>query len=119
MLLRFHKVTALPPSLDANAIYFVLNGDYAEAYLTDAAGVAKAVGNSAMIAALAGGATFHEHVQSAAATLWTINHNLGREPTVSVKTTGGAEVEADVVHISANQVRIQFSQPLAGRAYCV
>ncbi|WP_312669739.1 hypothetical protein [Stutzerimonas nitrititolerans] len=49
---KFYKVSTLPGSLEANAFYFVENGNYAESYLTNSAGVAKAVGNTAMISAL-------------------------------------------------------------------
>jgi hypothetical protein len=51
-LIQFHKVTSLPGTLQANALYFVANGTIAETYITDNAGVAKSVGNSAMINAL-------------------------------------------------------------------
>ena len=51
-MLKFNKVTVLPGSLEPDTFYFVVNGDYAESYLTNAAGVAKAIGNSAMINAL-------------------------------------------------------------------
>lgn len=48
--LKFFKVNSLPtPPLVANAFYLVLNGDYCETYLTDISGIAKHVGNSAMI----------------------------------------------------------------------
>lgn len=48
--LKFFKVSTLPtPPLAGNAFYLVLNGDYCETYLTDISGVAKHVGNSAMI----------------------------------------------------------------------
>lgn len=46
---NFYKVTSLPGTLAPNAFYFVQNATYAESYLTDSAGAAKAVGNSAMI----------------------------------------------------------------------
>lgn len=46
---RFYKVTSLPPVLVPNSFYYVENGSYAEAYLTDADGVAKKVGNTEMI----------------------------------------------------------------------
>lgn len=49
MEVRFHKVNALPGTLEASAIYLVINGDYAEHYVTNSAGVAKMVGNSTMI----------------------------------------------------------------------
>lgn len=46
---KFYKVTSLPGTPVANAIYFVQNGDYAETYVTDSSGVAKGVGNTDMI----------------------------------------------------------------------
>lgn len=48
----FHKVTSLPGTLLPNSFYYVENGNYAESYVTDDAGVAKSLGNSAMINAL-------------------------------------------------------------------
>lgn len=51
--MKFHKVTTLPGSLDADAIYLVQNGTIAETYATNSAGVARSVGNSAMINSLA------------------------------------------------------------------
>jgi len=51
-MINFHKVTSLPGQLEVNSFYFVENGNYAESYVTDDAGVAKSVGNSAMINAL-------------------------------------------------------------------
>ena len=51
--IKFHKVLVLPGTLDADSIYFVQNSTYSETYLTDSAGNAKSVGNSAMIAAVA------------------------------------------------------------------
>jgi hypothetical protein len=61
------------------------------------------------------GSTF-EHIQSVASSTWTINHNLGFRPNVSVTTMGGAEVLAEVLHISVNQTQITFDSPLAGIA---
>lgn len=49
---QFFKVTTLPGTPQPNAFYYVDNGDYAESYLTNQAGEAKALGNSAMINAL-------------------------------------------------------------------
>ena len=45
----FYKVTVLPQVLVPNSFYYVENGTYAEAYLTDDSGVAKKVGNTMMI----------------------------------------------------------------------
>lgn len=54
MELKFYKVTSLPGSPEANAFYFVENGNYAESYLTDDAGTLKMIGNSNMITQIAG-----------------------------------------------------------------
>lgn len=56
------------------------------------------------------------HQQWVASALWTINHNLGLRPTVSILDAGGNEVEADVVHMSVNQLLIRFAIPVAGLA---
>lgn len=48
-LVKFYKVASLPGTLEANAFYFVENNTYAEAYVTNASGVAKKIGNSDMI----------------------------------------------------------------------
>ncbi|PPD34045.1 MAG: hypothetical protein CTY19_05945 [Methylomonas sp.] len=56
------------------------------------------------------------HTQNVPATSWTINHNLGLRPAVSIIDTGGNEVEAEVSHTSANQLVIRFAIPLAGLA---
>lgn len=50
--LKFFKVTSLPGTLVANAMYFVVNGSYSESYITTSAGSARSLGNSAMINAL-------------------------------------------------------------------
>lgn len=50
-----------------------------------------------------------------ASSLWTVNHNLGREPSVTVLTVGGLEMLADVQHTSLNQFTVSFSQPQSGR----
>jgi hypothetical protein len=51
-----------------------------------------------------------------AATLWTINHNLGFRPAVAILDSGGNEIEADVVHTGPNQLVIHFAIPVAGVA---
>jgi len=58
----------------------------------------------------------YDHVQSSAATTWTVNHNLGRLPIVSLRSVGGVEIEGDVVHVSNNQAQITFNISTAGTA---
>lgn len=67
----------------------------------------------------AGGTDFFQHDQPSPAPVWTINHNLGRRPSVTVRSVGGLKVEPDILHVSDNQVQILFSAPFAGGAYFV
>ena len=55
----------------------------------------------------------------AASTSWVVNHNLGAYPIVTLLTTGGAEIEAELVHTSVDQFVVYFVTPLAGRVRCV
>ena len=56
------------------------------------------------------------HQQWSPASVWTINHNLGVRPAVTILDVGGNEVQADVTHMSANQLLIRFAMALAGVA---
>lgn len=49
MKVNFYAVTALPQTLEADSFYYVVNGSFAESYVTDSAGAAKSIGNSVMI----------------------------------------------------------------------
>lgn len=50
--LNFYKLTSLPGSLVADSLYFILNGNVTEAYLTDSTGAAKGIGNTSMISSI-------------------------------------------------------------------
>lgn len=56
------------------------------------------------------------HYQNVPASVWTLNHNLGLRPAVTVLDTGGNEVDAEIAHTHANQLVIRFARPLAGLA---
>jgi hypothetical protein len=58
------------------------------------------------------------HTQSSALSIWTVNHNLGFKPSVEILSTGGAEIEGEVVHVSNNQLMIYFVMAVAGEARC-
>lgn len=60
----------------------------------------------------------YRHTQSGAAATWTVNHDLGRWPSIGVYSPGGVEVEASVLHTSLNQAVIAFNQPQTGFAVC-
>jgi hypothetical protein len=56
------------------------------------------------------------HNQPVASATWVINHNLNRNVSVSLRTTGGFEFQADLVQVSLNQVQALLAAPLAGTA---
>lgn len=58
-------------------------------------------------------------VQSVANATWTVNHNLGYKPHVSVLSVGGLEMLAEVLHASDNQVLVLFDSPKLGSVLCL
>ena len=65
------------------------------------------------------GLTHKTHTQTSESTEWIFNHNLNRRPLVQVFSTGGREVLTDVLHVSDNQCRIYFAQPMVGSARAI
>lgn len=61
--------------------------------------------------------TNYVHTQLGAATLWVVNHNLGRYPSVTVVDSGGTTVIGDVEYVDGNAIRLHFSYPFSGLAY--
>lgn len=57
------------------------------------------------------------HAQAAPSAHWTVAHNLGFVPNVTVVDSGGNVVEGDVAHPSVNQTELQFSAAFGGTAY--
>lgn len=83
---------------------------------TEAKGDLVAAINELAARSPGGGAAAFTHLQPSASALWTINHNLGVRPAVTIVDAGGNEVEADVAHLSMNQLVIRFAVPIAGLA---
>jgi hypothetical protein len=66
----------------------------------------------------AGGDLYYLHQQTAASTLWTIDHMLGKYPAVQVKDSSGRQVYGEVTHLSTNTTRAEFSSAFSGEAFC-
>ena len=62
--------------------------------------------------------TAYEHTQAIASDTWTVNHNLGFWPTVTVFGPGNSPVNAGVLHTSLNQCVISFVVPMTGMVRC-
>ena len=59
----------------------------------------------------------YQHVQSTPSATWSITHNLGKRPSVTVVDSGGNEWITAVEHISDNALVIRFTAPFSGNAY--
>lgn len=70
-----------------------------------------------LLAAISAGAGGITHNQSTAATQWTIVHNLGFRPSVTVSDSSGNQMFSNVVHVSLNEVHIFHTIAQAGQAY--
>ncbi len=59
----------------------------------------------------------HIHNQSSASAQWTITHNLGKYPSVSVVDSANNEVIGEVEYVTDTQLTIKFSAPFSGKAF--
>lgn len=59
----------------------------------------------------------YTHIQVVAASTWTINHNLGYYPAVSIVDSGENLVMGDVTYISTNALSVSFNASFGGKAY--
>lgn len=104
------KISELP---DAD----VLTG--AEYIPIDQAGVTKRVTAGALGLGGGGGTSDNfSFTQSTPASVWTITHNLGRFPSVTVSDSTGRVVEGDINYVSVNQLTVTFIAAFSGSAYC-
>lgn len=56
------------------------------------------------------------YVHGGPSDVWTVAHNLGFRPAVSIITVGGLEMMGNVQHLSENTLQITFTQNVAGTA---
>ena len=57
------------------------------------------------------------HEQGVSSSVWTINHNLNKYPSVCVVDSSGSEVIAEVEYTSLNSVIIRMTSAFKGKAY--
>ena len=59
----------------------------------------------------------YTHNQITSSTTWTVTHNLGFFPAVSVVDSGGNYVIGDVNYVSQNVLTVSFNASFGGKAY--
>ena len=57
------------------------------------------------------------YTQSTPSDTWEIEHNLGKEPSVTVVDSAGTTVEGDCEYINTNKLIVSFSSAFSGKAY--
>ena len=60
---------------------------------------------------------YYVHDQFSPSSLWVIEHNLDKKPSVSVVDTAGNLVEGAIQYIDDNKLTIEFNYPFSGYAY--
>lgn len=61
--------------------------------------------------------TSYVHTQATPATIWNIPHNLSMVPNVRTEDLLGQDIEGIVENVDENNMKIYFSQAVAGKAY--
>lgn len=63
------------------------------------------------------GRVSYEHMQGAANNSWTITHNLGFKPNVTVIDSAGNIVEGEIAYTNTNSLTVSFQSAFSGNAY--
>jgi len=59
----------------------------------------------------------HIHAQGSASTTWTITHNLGGKPSVTIVDSADTVVVGEVTYNSNSEVEVNFTSAFSGFAY--
>jgi hypothetical protein len=60
---------------------------------------------------------YYRHVQNAPSSIWLINHNLGKRPSVSVRDSSGEQIMGEISWVDDDTVVVAFSAAFGGEAY--
>jgi len=59
----------------------------------------------------------YEHTQGSASASWTIVHNLGFKPNLTVVDSAGNIVEGEITYTNSNSLTVSFQSAFSGYAY--
>jgi len=59
----------------------------------------------------------YRHIQGVSSATWTIAHNLGKYPSVTVKDSAGSIVIGEIQYNDNNNITLTFSGAFSGEAY--
>ena len=63
------------------------------------------------------GPVAYTHTQYSSSASWTVSHNLGYNPNVTVSDSAGTIIEGEIAYPSSNTIVLNFSSAFAGTAY--
>jgi hypothetical protein len=120
-----YKATQMLPfslNIASNTAFIISNGTTTDSIVTGEtltfesanSGLAIAVSNNKLTFTAKLGYVF---TQSTPATVWTINHDLNKFPSVSIVDSANDEVIGEVRYASATQIIITFSAAFSGKAF--
>jgi hypothetical protein len=64
------------------------------------------------------GVTGYQHTQTTLSNAWTINHKLGRKPSITV-IYNDTSIEGTPIHNSDDVAVVTFAIAISGSAYCI
>ena len=64
-----------------------------------------------------GGDKYLEYDHPSLSNMWTIDHTLGKNPSVTVVGLDNKEIESDIEFFSISRIIIRFNAPFAGKAF--
>lgn len=62
--------------------------------------------------------SFYVHTQNVMSSVWMVQHNMGRHPSVHIQDAVGNVLYGSVVHLSPNELMITFTVSITGTAHC-
>lgn len=107
--IKISKELAMPNNLDSNTAYFIKSGTGFDLFMSsnDA---------SELLAMNMSPDLNYFHEQNIPAQVWTIEHNLGKYPSVNVLDSSGSEIIGDIQYLNSNTVQLNFSAAFSGTA---
>lgn len=120
------KVTAIPSDVNPGiSVYSLINetpavkvvtspgkkGDQGEQGIQGIQGIQGEKGDKGDIGGV------YEHNQTAVSSVWTINHDLGYNPNVTIVDSGGSVIEAELWYNNFNSLEVRLSHGMSGKAY--
>jgi len=60
---------------------------------------------------------YYAYEQTTDSVTWTIDHNLGKYPTVAIIDDSGESVIGEIQYVSINQIVLTFSEAISGKAF--